>query len=71
MPGALHTRSLACSKSSTRVRHHRYAEHSGIPCAMVLRLIRDLPGVPGLIASIPPGLFSVSAARPTSLDPGG
>src|SRR6185437_2245957 len=25
---------------------------TGIPCAMVLRFIRDLPGVPGLIASI-------------------
>jgi hypothetical protein len=27
-------------------------KQSGIPCAMVLRFIRDLPGVPGLIASI-------------------
>jgi len=25
---------------------------SGIPCAMVLRLIRDLLGVPGLLASV-------------------
>jgi len=32
--------------------HHRCAETSGIPCAMVLRLIRDLPGVPGLLASV-------------------
>src|SRR5690242_7021683 len=31
---------------------HRCAETSGIPCAMVLRLIRDLPGVPGLLASV-------------------
>jgi len=23
-----------------------------IPCAMVLRLIRDLPGVPGLLATV-------------------
>jgi len=28
------------------------ARTTGIPCAMVLRLIRALPGVPGLIASI-------------------
>ena len=27
-------------------------KRSGIPCAMVLRLIRDLLGVPGLIASV-------------------
>jgi hypothetical protein len=27
-------------------------QHHGIPCAMVLRLIRDLPGVPGLIATV-------------------
>jgi hypothetical protein len=26
-----------------------------IPCAMVLRLIRGLPGVPGLLATVPPG----------------
>jgi len=25
---------------------------TGIPCAMVLRLIRALPGVPGLLASV-------------------
>jgi len=30
-------------------------KHSGIPCAMVLRLIRDLPGVPGSKASITGG----------------
>jgi hypothetical protein len=28
------------------------AGSTGIPCAMVLRLIRDLPGVPGLIATV-------------------
>jgi hypothetical protein len=28
------------------------AETSGIPRAMVLRLIRDLPGAPGLLATI-------------------
>ena len=28
------------------------AGSTGTPCAMVLRLIRDLPGVPGLIATV-------------------
>lgn len=45
MPGALHTRGLVCSKKSTRVSHHRYAEHSGIPCTMVLRLMFVLSSV--------------------------
>jgi hypothetical protein len=27
-------------------------ETSGIPCAVVLRLLRDLPGVPGLLAPV-------------------
>jgi hypothetical protein len=52
MPGVWRTRSRACSVESTRVSHHRSPKHSGIPCAMVLRLIRALPGVPGLIASV-------------------
>jgi hypothetical protein len=28
------------------------AGSTGIPCAMVLRLIRDLPGVPGFLATV-------------------
>src|SRR5690242_21954052 len=32
--------------------HHRCSRSSGIPCAMVLRLIRDLPGAPGFLAPI-------------------
>src|SRR6185312_16243032 len=39
------------------------AETSGIPCAMVLRLIRDLLGVPGLLASV------AARASPARLDP--
>src|SRR6185437_10174392 len=46
------TRGLVCSEESTRVRNHRYAEHSGIPCAMVYGLLRDLPGVPGFVATV-------------------
>jgi hypothetical protein len=41
--------------------HHRYAEHSGIPCAMVYGLWRTLPGVPGFIA--PVASRGVSAVR--------
>jgi hypothetical protein len=37
MPGACRTRGLVCKRKSIRVSHHRYAGHSGIPCAMVLR----------------------------------
>jgi hypothetical protein len=37
---------------NTRGRHHRYAEHAGIPRAMALRLIRALLGVPGLLAPV-------------------
>jgi hypothetical protein len=32
--------------------HHRHAGTSGIPCTMVLRLIRALLGVPGLLATV-------------------
>src|SRR5689334_12666667 len=39
----------------------------GIPCAMVLRLLRDLPGVSGLLASVPrafdPGLTPASRGQ--------
>jgi hypothetical protein len=32
------------------------SKRSDIPCTTVLRLIRDLPGVPGFLATVPPGL---------------
>src|SRR3984957_21000286 len=37
---------------NTQVSHHRHAETSGIPCTMVLRLIRALLGVAGLLAAV-------------------
>src|SRR5690242_13276627 len=37
---------------STRVSHYRYAEQSGLPCTMVFRLIRDLLGEPGFLATV-------------------
>ena len=52
MPDAPRTRGLVCSEESTRVRNRGYAEHSGIPCAMVYSLWRDLPGVRALIATV-------------------
>ena len=39
------------------------ARTTGIPCAMVLRFIRDLPGVPGLLAPV------ASRNRPQDLTP--
>jgi hypothetical protein len=36
MPDAERTRCLACKRvESTHASRHRYAEHAGIPCAMV------------------------------------
>ena len=55
MPVRERTRSLACEKTKAHeLVHHRSAETSGIPCTMVLRLIRALPGVPGLLATVIP-----------------
>jgi hypothetical protein len=47
MPDASRTRSLVCKVESTRVSHRRHAKRSGIPCAMVLRLITRSPRRPG------------------------
>jgi hypothetical protein len=52
MPGVWCTRGLVCSEESTRVRNRGYAEHAGIPRAMVYGLLRDLPGVPGFVATV-------------------
>ncbi|VIO76663.1 hypothetical protein CI1B_65850 [Bradyrhizobium ivorense] len=50
MPGARCTRGLACKgREEKRTRAYRFSgRHSGIPCAMVLRLIRAHPGETGL-----------------------
>jgi len=53
MPDAQIAPAASCVTRNHTSIHHRYAEQSDIPCAMVLRLIRDLPGVPGLIAPSP------------------
>src|SRR6202000_349525 len=54
MPGARRTHCLACKTKktdagSTQVRRH----HSGTPCAMGLRLLRDLPGEPAFLPPSP------------------
>ena len=52
MPGVLRARSLACRmKKAYELATTGTPKRSGIPCAMVVRLIRDLPGVPGLLAT--------------------
>jgi hypothetical protein len=43
--------SRAIKKKRTRT-YKVHRNHAGIPCAMVLRLLRALPGVPGFLATI-------------------
>jgi|GEM_PF-4763593 len=55
-------------KKHTSNRHHRYAERSGLPCAMVLRLIFALSLVTGLSCHHPRqnGLSILAALTPAS-----
>jgi hypothetical protein len=54
MPDAGRTREPCVQKKCTfaHASINRAAGSPGIPCAMVLRLIRALLGVPGLLASV-------------------
>src|SRR6202042_614616 len=56
-PGARCTRGLMCNvhqkKAHMSIQVQR--KHSGLPCAMALRLIRALPGESELLATIAPG----------------
>jgi hypothetical protein len=53
MPDAQpHPQPCVQREERTQASHHRYAERSGIPCAMVYGLLRDLPGVPGFVATV-------------------
>ena len=45
----------ACKTKNARRPTQVRRNHSGTPCAMVLRLLRALPGVPGLLATIARG----------------
>jgi hypothetical protein len=51
MPGAGRTHGPPATKKQAASPQVQ-PRHPGIPCAMVLRLIRDLPGVPGLFATV-------------------
>ena len=53
MPGVRHTRSSACKIGSTRIRHHGFTEHSGIPCATVLTVSFVLSPETGFVVSVP------------------
>ena len=54
MPDAGRTREPCVQRKVhfAHARNHRAAETTGTPCAMALRLIRDLLGVPGLLAAV-------------------
>jgi hypothetical protein len=53
MPGAGRTRSLVCEmKKHTSKVTTGETGRSGIPCTMVERLLRALPGVSGLFATV-------------------
>ena len=58
----------ACNKKSRRQSPQVQPGQTGIPCTMVLRLIRDLLGVPGLLASVAarasPARLDLSVGRP-------
>jgi hypothetical protein len=65
MPGAQRTHSLACKvKKHTSFSHHRFAETTGIPCAMVLRFPSCSPRRPGFIVSV----IGVTRERHRQLD---
>src|ERR1700759_2434188 len=52
MPGARRTHGLACRKRKRTQVNTGTPKSLGTPCAMVLRLLRALAGVPGLLASV-------------------
>jgi hypothetical protein len=60
MPGEGLTHGPPATKNAGG-RYHRFSRTSGIPCAMGLRLIRDLLGAPGLLATVVT-LIIISAA---------
>ena len=53
------------AKSKARGGYHRISRPSGLPCAMGLRLIRDLPGAPGCLATV--AHDACASARDTSI----
>ena len=73
MPDALAApAALRATKKSTQASHHRYAASTGIPCAMVLTLLRALPGVHDRLVTVACGIIirklSASPGAPGSHD---
>jgi len=61
-PGGRCTRGSRAKVGLRRRENHRYRRiHSDLPCAVVLRLIRDLPGEP---CRLPPGTPTPNASPP-------
>src|SRR5580692_7622254 len=56
----VHPQPCLQQRNNAQASHTGTPQQSGIPCAMVLRLIRDLPGVPGLLATVLGGLSSAN-----------
>jgi hypothetical protein len=67
MPGAGCTHGPPANKKCRRQSPQDQPEQTGIPCAMVLRLIARSPRSTGLDSLRRLRLQGVSAARPTSL----
>jgi hypothetical protein len=65
-PGAGRTRSLVCSKKAHELVTTGSTETSGLPCAMVLTLLRALPGVRDLIVTV----ACETSSRKLSASPG-
>jgi hypothetical protein len=73
MPGARCTREPHAQEKQHAHKGSQGTETSGIPCAMILRLLRALPGVPGFLATIacgnlPQTWLQHRGARTTRLD---
>src|ERR1700757_123339 len=65
-PSAGRTRSLVCSKKAHELVTTGSTETSGLPCAMVLTLLRALPGFRDLIVTVACGIIT----RKLSASPG-
>src|SRR6202000_2718509 len=74
-PDAGCTRGLVCQcRKHTSSKPQVQPERPGLPCAMALRLIRALPGVPGVLATIarrssPANLIPASGDQDHTISP--
>src|ERR1700742_4388364 len=64
MPGAGRTRKACVQKAKERTQECQVSRtRSGIPCAMAERLLRALPGVSGLLATVATQISACRARR--------